>query len=81
MFSKRKTALLRFTTLFLVLLFVWTALLAAFNLWVYIGPPTADPQFYRTRAETFFGASIVLLIAFLGALRSFVHNQKHIDGQ
>ena len=58
MFSKDKTVLLRLTTFFLFLLLVWTVLLTAFNLWVYIGPPTANPQFYRTRAETFFGVSI-----------------------
>ena len=81
MFSKGKTILLRLTTFVLFLLFVWTALLTAFNLWVYIGPPTANPQFYRTRAETFFGVSIVLLAAFLGALRIFIRNQKHIESQ
>jgi len=81
MFSKDKTVLLRFTTFFLFLLLVWTALLTAFNLWVSMGPPNANPQFYRTRAETFFGVSIVLLVAFLGALRSVIRNQKHTDSQ
>jgi hypothetical protein len=81
MFSKDKRVLLWFTTSFLFLGLVWTALLTVFNLWVSTGPPAAHPEIYRTRGEIFLGLSTILLVAFVAALRGLIRNQKRIDSQ
>jgi hypothetical protein len=60
---------------------MWTAFLTVFNLWVSTGPPTAHPEINRTRGEVFFGVSIVLLIAFVVALRGLIRNQKRIESR
>jgi heme/copper-type cytochrome/quinol oxidase subunit 2 len=79
--SKDNTVLLWFTVSFLFIGVVWTALLTVFNLWVSTGPPTAHPEVYRTRGEIFLAISIVLLVAFVVALRGLIRNQKRIDSR
>jgi hypothetical protein len=73
--------MLWFTVSFLFIGVVWTALLTLFNLWVSTGPPTAHPEINRARGEVFFGISIVLLIAFVVALRGLIRNQKRIHSR
>jgi hypothetical protein len=65
-----------FTTILLLLVFLWCLNLTAFNYWASGGPPTPHPEIYRMRGNVFFGIACVLFVAFLICLRSLIRRTK-----
>jgi len=76
MSSKHGTLALRLTTLLLLLAFLWSLYLTAFNYWAGGGPPTPHPEIYRMRGNIFFGIACALFVAFAACLWSLVRSKK-----
>ena len=74
--AKYGTLALCLTTFLLLLAFLWSLYLTAFNYWAGGGPPTPHPEIYRTRGNIFFGIACVLFVALAACLWNLVRRNR-----